>query len=67
LIYSEQFEALPNRIKKFIGQRLRTILLGGVNDTGYQRLTPADRKAVAEILAETKGEFWETYVLADAP
>ncbi|MGN6133945.1 MAG: hypothetical protein ACTHOU_05555 [Aureliella sp.] len=62
LIYSEQFEALPERVKSFIGQRLHTILLGDQPVKGYEKLADEDRRAIAEILAETKPDFWETHV-----
>jgi hypothetical protein len=62
LIYSEQFEALPERVKSFIGQRLHTILLGDQPVKGYEKLADEDRRAIAEILAETKSDFWETHV-----
>jgi hypothetical protein len=63
LIYSEQFDALPDRVKHYVGSRLAEIL--GAKDEvgvkGYERLRPADRKAIAEILAETKPDFWRKY------
>jgi hypothetical protein len=66
LIYSEQFEALPTRMKVFVGQRLHKILLGDKPEKGFEKLSSDDRRAVAEILAETKPEFWQQYVLASA-
>jgi len=64
LVYSEQFDALPKRMKSYIGERLHAILLGNEPVRGYERLSADDRKAIAEILAETKSEFWREFVIA---
>lgn len=63
LIYSAQFDALPNRVKSYIGERLHAILLSEQPVKGYERLSPEDRKAVAQILAETRPEFWHEFVV----
>jgi hypothetical protein len=62
LIYSEQFDSLPDRVKSFVGERLHAILLGSDPVKGYEKLSAEDRQAIAEILAETKSEFWQKYV-----
>jgi hypothetical protein len=67
LIYSEQFDALPDRVKSYIGARLHAILLGPEPVKGYDKLSVADRQAVAEILAETKGDFWRQFVVVAGP
>ena len=67
LIYSEQFDALPDRVKRFVGQRLHTILLSDEAVKGYEQLSPEDRKAIAEILGQTKSEFWNQYVKSPIP
>ena len=62
LIHSDQFDALPDRVKQYVGKRLAEILMAeepGVK--GYERLKPADRQAIAGILAETKPQFWQQY------
>jgi hypothetical protein len=64
LIYSESFDALPETVKRQVGKRLEAVLVRSADDQGYERLTAADRQAVAEILQATKGEFWNRYVLA---
>lgn len=63
LIYSSQFEALPDRIKQYLGQRLAEILNSEEPTVkGFERLKRADRQAIAEILAETKPTFWNEFV-----
>ena len=64
LIYSESFDALPDRVKRFLGQRLKEVLVDQTKDSGFERLTRDDRLAIAEILAETKPDFWSAYVVA---
>lgn len=62
LVYSEQFDALPDRVQSQLGQQLRAILLENKPVKGFEQLLDEDRKAVAEILADTKKGFWEKYV-----
>ncbi len=47
---------------QFLGKRMREVLIDRTNDEGYERLSDEDRKAVSEILRETKSEFWNEYV-----
>jgi hypothetical protein len=54
LIYSESFEALPAAVKDPLYQRLWDVLSGKDQSPAYQSLTAADRRAVLEILVETK-------------
>lgn len=54
MIYSDVFDALPFEAKDAIYQRIWLILSGGVADAKYARLSPADRRAILEILRETK-------------
>lgn len=63
LIYSRAFDELPDAVKKRVYERLWQIL--GAEDTpsGLARLTGVDRRAIREILAETKPglpEYWRT-------
>ena len=53
LIYSEAFDALPAPAKDRIYQRLWEILSGKDDSKTYARLSPADRRAILEILLET--------------
>lgn len=64
LVHSTQFDALPDRVKQYLGKRLAEILNSDEPTVkGFERLSREDRKAVAEILAETKPEFWQGYVV----
>ncbi len=63
LIYSSQFEALPDRVKRYLGQRLAEILNSTEPEIkGYANLRLEDRQAIAQILAQTKPDFWQQYV-----
>ena len=54
LIYSEAFDALPEAARRAIYARLWVVLSGGVHEPRYERLTDTDRRAVLEILRDTK-------------
>ncbi len=54
LIYSPSFDAISPPIKEVILQKLHDILTGKNTDEQFARLTPEDRKAILEILLETK-------------
>jgi hypothetical protein len=56
-IYSEPFDALPAVAKAAIYRRLWAVLSGDVRDARYARLSPADRRAVIEILRDTKPDL----------
>lgn len=56
LIYSESFDALPSLTKQQVWKRVKAIL-DGEEISEYKHLTSADRKALAEILSETRPEF----------
>jgi len=57
LIYSEGFNALPDVAKNGVYLRLRSILNGEERGPEYLRLSEADRKAILEILNDTKPDF----------
>jgi hypothetical protein len=57
LIYTEGFDALPEPAKDYVYRRLREVLAGQDSSPDFAHLTEADRKAILEILAETKPEF----------
>lgn len=62
LIYSEAFDGLPDAAKEFVYRRLSEVLSG--RDTGgdkYAHLSADDRKAVLEILLDTKPDFAAAY------
>jgi len=57
MIYSEAFDALPAAAKDAIYKRMMQVLSGSEKDKKYARLSAADRRAVIEILQETKPDF----------
>jgi hypothetical protein len=56
LIYSAPFDNMPANAKIAVYARLWEILSGQERDVRYSVLSAADRRAVAEILSETKPE-----------
>jgi hypothetical protein len=61
LVYSPSFDAMARPIKEVILQKFHDILTGRNQDAQWSRLTPDDRKAVLEILLETKPnlpDYW---------
>ena len=61
LIYSAAFDALPAVVRDRFYRRLWEVLTGVDQTPAYARLTAADRKAVYEILLDTKRdlpEYW---------
>jgi hypothetical protein len=60
LIYSEAFDALPPLAKEYVYRRLWQVLNGEEKGPEFAHLTGADRKAVLEILLETKPDFAQT-------
>jgi hypothetical protein len=59
LIYSPGFDALPCEMKMFLWRRLEQILNGQDTSVTYASMTAPDRRAVLQILNETKPEFAE--------
>jgi hypothetical protein len=57
MIYSAQFEHLPAEAKAAIYERLWAILSGKEKDERYRHLSTADRRAIVEILRETKPDL----------
>ena len=57
LIYSEQFDQLPGEVKSHFYKRLHEILTGVDKKPEYAKLSGADRRAVLEILRETKKDL----------
>jgi hypothetical protein len=57
LIYSESFDRLPPVVKTQVYDRLRSVLTGADLSPDYAHLTASDRKAILEILSETKPDF----------
>ncbi len=62
MIYSEAFDSLPAPAKDRIYRRLWEVLTGQDKSKAYETLTAADRKAVLEILLDTKQglpDYWK--------
>lgn len=57
MIYSAAFDGLPAAAKAAIYQRMSRILTGGEKAPKYARLPAADRRAILEILHQTKKDF----------
>ena len=54
MIYTRAFDALPEPAKAAVYRRMWDVLSGRATDGPYDRLSPADRAAVIEILIDTK-------------
>jgi hypothetical protein len=68
LIYSDAFDAIPGPAKDYVYHRLLQILTGQDQSEDFARLTPQDRRAVLEILLETKAGLpaeWQDYAHAN--
>ena len=57
MIYSAQFDTLPAVAKAAVYERLWAILSGKDRDTRYRHLSTSDRRAVLDILRETKRDL----------
>jgi hypothetical protein len=57
LIYSKSFDGLPQPAREYVYRRLREVLSGKDQSKPFAHLSEADRKAILEILQETKPEF----------
>jgi hypothetical protein len=63
LIYSEAFDALPAPMKTVIYQRLYEILTGQDDGRDFQGLSKESKRAILEILADTKTDLPEDWRL----
>jgi hypothetical protein len=57
MIYTEAFDALPPPVKAVVYDRMSRILSGVEKGPEYSKLSPADRRAIIEILQETKKDL----------
>jgi hypothetical protein len=57
LVYSAQFDALPDLAREYVFGRLGEVLAGEDTSEAFEHLTPADRSSILEILRATKPEF----------
>jgi hypothetical protein len=61
MIYTEAFASLPRRAKDAVYRRMWAVLSGGDTAPRYAHLTPADRRAILEILRDTKSDLPEVF------
>jgi hypothetical protein len=66
LVYSAAFDGLPAEAKDCVYQRLEAILTAPVTSDQFVHLSADDRRAVREILRETKPEFVQAGAQANA-
>ena len=62
LIHSEAFNALPEKMKAHLYQKLWDILRSRDTNPAFEKLTSADRQAILEILRDTKPDlpdYWK--------
>jgi len=57
LVYSKSFDALPKAAKDYVYRRFWEVLSGKDNSASFAHLSAADRKAILDILQETKPDF----------
>jgi hypothetical protein len=65
LIYSRAFDALPEGVRAGIYRRLYDVLSGKERSAKFERLSGSDRRAILEILRETKSglpAYWKDRV-----
>jgi uncharacterized protein with ATP-grasp and redox domains len=61
MIYSEAFDALPPAVRERVYRRLYQVLTGEDQTPKFKRLSAEDRRAVLEILRDTKSnlpDYW---------
>lgn len=57
LIYSESFAALPDNVKRYVYERLQSILSSSDTTADFSHLSLKDREVLLGILLETKEDF----------
>ncbi|MDX1929010.1 MAG: hypothetical protein SFV81_20960 [Pirellulaceae bacterium] len=57
LIYSDAFDRMPQPVMDYVKRRMTEVLTADKAPAGYERLTDAQRAAIAEILRDTKPGF----------
>jgi len=69
LIYSEAFDMLPRPMREHLLQRLHEILTGQDTSPEFATLSPETRRAILEILRETKlnlPDYWRAESVSGA-
>jgi hypothetical protein len=56
LIYTASFDSLPDELRERFWQRMDDVLSGRDDSRTYAHLSAADRRAIREILVDTKPE-----------
>ena len=54
MIYTPMFEALPDPAATIVRERLAAVLSGQDQSPKYAHLTASDRRAISDILRDTK-------------
>jgi len=57
LIYSEGFDGLPSSVRDYVYGRLGEVLSGDDQSATFSDLMPEERRAILEILTDTKPDF----------
>jgi hypothetical protein len=57
LVYSKSFDAMPAELKEYVERRFREVLTGQDTSPEFSHLSADDRKAILEILHDTKPGF----------
>lgn len=58
LIYSPAFDGMHEEMKSYVAERLRAVLTGADTSDKFAHLSTDDRRAILEILQETKPDLW---------
>ena len=59
LIYSEAFDVLPVAVRSYVEARMAEILAGKDESEEFAHLSEADRRAISEILRDTRPKLWQ--------
>ena len=57
LIYSKEFDNLPTPARAYVSRRLGEVLTGSDHDSRYAHLSAEDRRAIVEIVRDTKPDL----------
>jgi hypothetical protein len=62
VIYSDAFDALPIMVKEYVYRRIGEVLRGEDENEAFSHLSGADRRAILEIVQETKTDFAQSLI-----
>ena len=57
LVFSKSFDAMPSELKTYVYRRFHEVLSGEDKSPDFAHLSDEDKKAILEILHDTKGDF----------